>query len=84
VLEAYVGQYKFETFDRILTVTQDGARLFVDIPRKYRSELFPESEPKFFLKTYPDVQITFEKDGRQATHLDYIENGETLHAKRIN
>lgn len=84
VLEAYVGQYKFETFDRIVTVTRDGARLFVDIPRKYRSELFPESEPKFFLKTYPDVQITFEKDGRQATHLDYIENGETLHAKRIN
>jgi CubicO group peptidase (beta-lactamase class C family) len=81
VLKVYVGQYKFETFDRILTVTRDGARLFVDIPRSDRSELFPESEANFFLKTYPD-QITFKKDGRRLTWTSF-ESGETLHAKRI-
>jgi len=83
VLEAYAGQYKFETFDRIVTVTRDGARLFVDIPRQYRTELYPESESKFFFKAYQDVQITFEKDGRRATRLNYIENGEAVHARRI-
>ena len=82
MLEAYVGQYKFDTVDRILTVTRDGARLFADIPRNYRSELFPESESKFFLKTYP-IQITFVKDGRQATDMEFVYNGETLRAKRI-
>jgi hypothetical protein len=63
-------------------VTRDGARLFADIPRNYRSEVFPESESKFFLKTYP-IQITFEKNGRQATDLDWVQGGETWHAKRI-
>jgi CubicO group peptidase (beta-lactamase class C family) len=82
VLEAYVGKYKFETFDRILTVTRDGARLFADTPKTYPSELFAESESKFFLKTRP-AQITFVKDGGQVTHLEFIENGETLRAKRI-
>jgi CubicO group peptidase (beta-lactamase class C family) len=81
VLEVYVGQYKFETFDRILTVTREGARLFVDIPRSDRSELFPESESNFFLKTYPD-QIRFKKDGRRLTWTSF-ESAETLHAKRI-
>jgi CubicO group peptidase (beta-lactamase class C family) len=81
-LEAYVGKYKFETFDRILTVSRDGARLFVDVPRNYRTELFPESELKFFIKTDP-MQFTFVKDGGQATRVVVIDQGETLRANRI-
>jgi CubicO group peptidase (beta-lactamase class C family) len=82
VLEAYVGKYKFETFDRILTVSSDGARLFVDVPRNYRTELFPESESKFFLKTDP-MQFTFVKDGKRASRMVVIDQGETLRANRI-
>lgn len=83
VLEGYVGQYKFETFDRIVTVSREGARLFIDIPRTSRSELFPEAEATFFFKAYHDVEIRFERDGRQATHLDYVESGEAVRAARI-
>ena len=83
ILEAYVGQYQYETPPtRILTVTREGDRLFVDIPMNYKSELFAESESKFFLKVRP-FQVTFIKDERQVTHLEVVGWGQTLRAKRI-
>jgi uncharacterized protein DUF3471 len=83
ILETYVGQYQFETIpDRVLTVSREGGRLFVDIPRNYKSELFAESESKFFLKVRP-VQLTFGKDEGQVTHMEFVSNGETLRAKKI-
>ena len=83
ILEAYVGQYQAEWApDRILTVSREGDRLFVNIPRNDRSELFAESKSKFFLKIRP-LQMRFIKDKQQVTQMEIVEYGETLHAKRI-
>lgn len=83
ILEAYVGQYQYETPpNRILTVSQEGDRLFVDIPQDFKSELFAESELKFFLKIAPR-QVIFIRGERQVTHLELIGEDWTLRAKRI-
>ena len=82
ILEAYVGQYRFETFSVILTVTREGNRLFVDIPKNGKSELFAESGSTFFLKIRP-LQMTFIKDEGQITHMEVVEYGETWRANKI-
>lgn len=54
ILEAYVGQYQFEEPpNRILTVSREGGRLFINWPRDFKSELFAEAESKFFFKVRP-------------------------------
>jgi hypothetical protein len=64
-------------------VSREGARLFVDIPKDFRSELFAESKSKFFLKIAPR-QLIFIKDKGQVTRADLvIGDGETLRAKRV-
>ena len=82
ILETYMGQYQFETFPLILTVTKEDSRLFVDIPKDGRSELFAESESTFFLKIRP-LQMTFIKDKEQITHIEVVEYGETWRANKI-
>lgn len=83
ILEAYVGQYQNETPpNRIFTVSREGDRLFIDIPKNDRSELFAESESKFFQKVRP-LQMIFIKDERQVTHIEVVVYGQTLRAKRI-
>lgn len=84
ILEAYVGQYQYETPpNRIFTVSREGNRLFVDIPRNHKSELFAESESKFFLKVAPR-KLIFIKDKGQVTRVEVvIADRETLRAKRI-
>jgi CubicO group peptidase (beta-lactamase class C family) len=85
ILQTYVGQYRFEAPpDQVLAVTREGGRLFVDIPRNHKSELFAESESKFFLKVRP-YRLTFVKDETQVTHVEVdSSDGETWRAKRIN
>jgi hypothetical protein len=84
ILQAYVGQYQYETPpNRILTVSRESDRLFVDIPKDYRSELFAESESQFFLKVRP-YQLKFIRDHGQVTHFEVVaDDGTTLRAKRI-
>ena len=80
--DAYAGQYELNP-KRVLTVSREGDRLFVDIPKTDRSEVFPESVSKFFLKV-SDVQLKFVKDkGGQVTHLEIVSDGRTLRAKKI-
>src|SRR5258705_11262154 len=82
ILEAYVGQYQFETLpERILSVSREDGRLFVNRPANKKSELFADSESKFFLKTR-QLQVTFVKDGGQVTHMDVVIDVETLRANR--
>jgi len=81
ILEQYVGQYQYNP-TRVLTVTRESNKLLVDIPRKHKSELFAESESKFFLKESP-VQVTFFKDDGQVTDMDVVADGQTVRAKRI-
>jgi len=83
ILETYVGQYRFEEFDRTLTFTREGGRLFVDIPSDDRSEAFAESETKFFLKTRPTMHWTFVKRDGKVAALDFFESDQLLHANRI-
>jgi hypothetical protein len=65
--ETNVGQYRYETPpNRILTVSREGDRPFVDISKGFKSELFAGSEAKFFLKIAPR-QVTFIRDDRQVT-----------------
>ena len=82
-LAAYVGQYEYETPPtRIVAVVREGNRLFIDLPENYKSELFAESESKFFLKVRP-LQLTFVKAEGQITHMEVVGYGQTLRAKRI-
>ena len=83
ILEAYVGQYHFDApVNQTLTVTREGSKLFVDIPLNQKTEMFAESESKFFLKIRP-IQMTFIRTEGQVTHMDFLQNGETLRAKKI-
>ena len=85
ILETYVGQYQYiEPLDRIVTVTREGDRLFVDIPKDFRSELFAESESKFFLKIAPR-QVTFVRQEGRVTGFELAtdQEGEIYRAKRI-
>ncbi len=69
--------------NRTFAVSQEGNRLTIDIPRSSKSELFPESESKFFLKV-ADVEVTFVKDDKgQVIHIDIHSNGQDLRARRI-
>ena len=83
ILEAYGGQYQFETLDnRIFTITREGDRLFVTFPEGPKMELFAESESRFFLKIRP-YQFVFTKREGQTAQLEIVEGEETFHSKRI-
>jgi hypothetical protein len=58
--------------------------LFAHSERPFKSELFPLSEVRFFVKT-ADLELTFVKDDKgQVTQLEIPDNGQKLVAKRIN
>jgi len=62
LFDAYVGQYELRP-DFILTISREGDRLLAAPTGQPQSELFPESETKFFLKVV-DAQVTFVKTTR--------------------
>ena len=83
ILEAYVGQYFFDApVNQTLTVTRESSKLFVDIPLNQKTEMFAESESKFFLKIRP-IQLTFIRTEGKVTHMDFLQYGQTLRAKKI-
>jgi hypothetical protein len=57
-------------------------RLFINWPRNFKSELFAESESRFFFKVRP-FQLIFSKDGTQVTYMEFVSVGETIRLKRI-
>jgi CubicO group peptidase (beta-lactamase class C family) len=82
ILEAYAGQYELNP-KRIFTISKEGGRLMIDIPKSNKSEMFPESETNFFLKVV-NVQLRFIKDEKgQVTYLEIGANGQNLRAKKI-
>jgi CubicO group peptidase (beta-lactamase class C family) len=91
ILDAYVGQYKYDKTEtepeRIWTVTREANKLFIDIPRNHKTEIFAESETKFFLKIWPiqmtSIQMTFVKKEGQVTQIDFVNYGEKYSGKRI-
>jgi CubicO group peptidase (beta-lactamase class C family) len=83
ILETYVGQYYFDKpVDQTLTVTREGNKLYVDIPADQKTQMFAESESKFFLKIRP-IQMTFIRTAGQVTHMDFFQDGTTYRAKKI-
>ncbi len=60
VLRRYVGRYQ-EKSDRILAVTLESGRLFLQITGQPKFEVFPETETDFFLKVV-EAQLTFQTD----------------------
>jgi hypothetical protein len=80
-LAAYVGAYEVGP-GLVLTVTQEGDRLFAQPTGSTRAELFPESETRFFLKV-TDVQIEFVKNAAgTVTHLVRHQGGQERQATR--
>jgi hypothetical protein len=83
ILDAYVGGYQRPT--RVLQVTREGDRLFLDYPKGFKSELFPESDVKFFFKT-EDLELTFVRDEQgKVNRIEFHYEGQTepLTAPRV-
>lgn len=82
LLDAYVGTYRLNE-QRSFVITREGDRLFIDVPRNSKTEMYAEREAQFFLKL-ADVKIRFHKDDKgQIGRLEIVANGETLSAEKI-
>ena len=82
VLEGLVGEYEIVPAFRI-TVTREGAQLYVQATSQPRFPVFAESENAFFLRVV-DAQVTFERgaDGR-ATTLTLHQGGVSQPGRRV-
>jgi CubicO group peptidase (beta-lactamase class C family) len=80
-LERYVGTFELApTF--AITITREGAQLFLQATGQPRFPLFAEKEDEFFLKVV-DAQVTFTKDGTGVvTGLVLHQNGAHQPAKK--
>jgi len=58
-LAAIVGRYDYN--GPVMTITQDGDRVFAQLALQPRFEIYPKSDTEFFWKVV-DAQITFVKD----------------------
>ncbi|GAB3987368.1 hypothetical protein GCM10028807_07310 [Spirosoma daeguense] len=59
LLRQYVGNYQLEP-KRILSITFEKGKLFLQVTGQGKFEIFPETETDFFLKAV-DAQLTFHK-----------------------
>ena len=78
---AYAGRYQFPS--RIVTITHEGSRLFIDIPQGGRTELFAESPTQLFLKIRPWT-MTFVREGERVVRIDILDTGEIVPAPRVD
>lgn len=83
----YVGKYQFEfSSDFVLTVGTEAGNLTTELKQptgQSKTELFPESETKFFRKDV-DIEITFVKDETgQVTHLIFLQEGQEFRVRKI-
>lgn len=61
VLDKYVGEYRFQYPPTTFIITNENGKLTAQRNADPKTEMFAESETKFFLKT-EDIQFTFVKD----------------------
>jgi len=79
IYDDYVGHYEY---DYIITITKRGGRLFYQGSWQPETEIFPETETKFWLN---GAQISFVRDDRgQVTHMIYHQAGKDTVCKKIN
>lgn len=69
-LASYVGDYGRDE-EHSQTITRDGTRLFIDIPKGDRSEMFASPKGDFFFKVETDTRIRFIREGGVVTALEY-------------
>ena len=82
LLADYVGAYRLGP-ERILRVTQDGARLFIESDEQSQQELFARDDHNFFCKMI-DWEVCFEADGvEQASRVILRRNGKEQSGARI-
>lgn len=82
VLERYLGVYEMQPGFQ-LTITREGAHLFMQATGQGKAEAFAESETKFFFKIV-DAAIVFTPgpDGKAST-LTLLQGGREMPAKRV-
>lgn len=85
VAASYAGEYQ-PSEKRTHTVTREGTRLFIDIPRKDdRLEMFASPKGDFFFKVPTVTRVRFVREGETVTGLEFtFGEGETpIPAKKI-
>jgi CubicO group peptidase (beta-lactamase class C family) len=65
VLDKYAGEYRFQQPPTSFIIANENGKLTAQRNAEPKTELFAESETKFFLKT-EDIQFTFVKDANGA------------------
>jgi CubicO group peptidase (beta-lactamase class C family) len=71
VLASYAGEYQ-GSGKRTYTVTREGTRIFIDIPRKGdRLELFASPKGDFFFKVTTATRVRFLREGATVTGLEF-------------
>jgi CubicO group peptidase (beta-lactamase class C family) len=84
VLASYTGEYQRDE-KRTQTITREGTRLFIDIPKGDRSEMFASPKGDFFFKVQTDTRIRFIREGDKVTGLVFTfgEGEEPIRATKI-
>lgn len=81
ILSQYVGRYQLDP-KRILAITLENGKLFLQVTGQGKFEIYPESETDFFLKAV-EAQLTFHKNAAgQVSQVVVHQNGDTV-AKRL-
>jgi hypothetical protein len=82
VLATYAGRYEIAP-GNIVTIENDGARLFVNANGD-RVPLYAESTAKFFIKTVGEITLEFVKDADGAVNtINVSMHGQEIPAKRL-
>ncbi len=81
ILKQYVGDYELQP-GFILSVTQDGGRLFTQATGQAKFEVFAESETKFFLKVVEASIEFFKDDSGKVTKLILYQGGQRNGSKK--
>jgi CubicO group peptidase (beta-lactamase class C family) len=75
VLESYTGKYELAP-NFILTISREGNHLYGQATGQDKSEIFPETQNKFFLKTTQSIELEFIKDDKgEISKLVLYQNG---------
>ena len=78
---AYAGRYQLP--HRVIHVTEEGGRLYIDVPQGDRSEMLAETPTQFFLKIRTWT-LTFVKEGAKVTRIDILDSGQVVSGKKLD
>ena len=83
-LASYVGEYRRDE-EHAQKITRERTRLFVDIAKGDRSEMFASPKGDFFFKVTTDTRIRFIREGDTVTGLvfSFRDGEQPIRAKKI-